>query len=75
MVFTTGADYDVLPVSVTFDVNQTEKDVYISALSDSLLEFNETFQLHFEIAHNDTQLGIVPSILSTLNVTIVNNDS
>jgi len=75
MVCTTGADYDVLPISVTFDIDQTENYVYISALSDSLLEFNETFQLHFEIAHNDTQLGIVPSISSTLNVTIVNNDS
>jgi len=74
-LYHTGTDYSVHPDLVTFNFNQTEQDILISASSDSLLEFNETFELHFEIAQNTTQLGIVPSIPLTLTVTIVNNDS
>ena len=71
----TGADYSIIPDSVTFNPNQTERNIYVTAFTDSLLEFNETFELHIEVSHDAEKFGIVPSTPSTLSITILNNDS
>ena len=58
-----------------FGSDDRRKDINISARSDMMLEFNETFFLYFEIASDAKAVGVVEGFPSVVNVTILNNDS
>ena len=71
-----GNDYFVSPSVITFNSNEIEKNVNIFATVDALLEYNETFQLSFNIASNISELGVVKRFSSiNASITIANNDS
>ena len=69
-------DYFVGPSVITLISNETKKDIDIFATVDALLEYNETFQLSFQIASDVRELGVIERF-SSLNasITIINNDS
>ena len=68
-------DYTVSPYLVVFGSDDMQKVVNISARLDMMLELNETFMLHFEIASDAKQIGVVEGSPSIAIVNILNNDS
>lgn len=73
--FAIESDYTFSPSLVMFASNDSRKDVNISAIVDMLLEYNETALLHFEIASDAKEIGVVEGYPSIITVTILNNDS
>ncbi|XP_065911233.1 adhesion G-protein coupled receptor V1-like [Dysidea avara] len=72
---TTGYDYSITPTLVTFGVNEMMQSINIAATADMLLEYNENFQLSFELTASAQEIGVITGSASTTTITILNNDS
>ena len=70
-----GDDYNISSTSVNFAMDEINKSIIISPRVDGLLEFNETFQLQFEIEPDTKKVGVISNSSSVATITIQNIDS
>ena len=75
MEYYAGDDYSISPRSVTFASSEIMKVITILPKVDGLLEFNETFQLQFEIEPSASELGVISNSSSVATIIIQNIDS
>ena len=68
-------DYSISSPSINFAMDETIKSIIISPRVDGLLEFNETFQLQFEIESDAREVGVISNSSSVATITIQNIDS